>query len=82
MITTRTGAGRKGTFDFSMEFGTVNNGVPGYNTVGPAGYYELSWLIYKYLLLYREGLWQGTKIMPIMKMTLQKEVHGSTQIHW
>lgn len=52
MITTRTGAREKSAFTFGMEFGTAVNGVPSYNTVSPAEYYELSWQIHRNTLAY------------------------------
>lgn len=52
MINTRTGAGRSHAFDFSMQMGTATNGVPAYNTVSPAEYYELHWQAYRNNLVY------------------------------
>lgn len=52
MINTRNGAGRKNAFDFSMQMGAATNGVPAYNTVSPAEYYELNWQAYRNSLVY------------------------------
>ncbi len=53
MIKTLTGAGIKSNFDFSLQTGTASNAVPGYNMVGPAEYYELSWQMYRNFLFHK-----------------------------
>ena len=56
MITTKKGSEGRAGIDVKAQFGTNTNVLPGYNTVNPGEYYQLSWQALKNSYQYANGI--------------------------